>query len=359
MKRGILLGIVLFVGFVTNAQDRYQVSGKINGVTEGTLLLMTDKDGKSDTLNSTQVKNGFFILEGRVNDPVAVYIALENKDEIIPFILENANIMINVNNTGTLIQGGEQQEIFKQFTRINMLLLQEQKRIQNEFRQAEQSGDNSRMRTLANQFEKVITTARQQEKELLEKYSDTYVAAFVVACGMYQQELDTLKVRYDLLGESAKETEPGRSVAALISMWENIKEGNIAPDFTVFSLQDDSLSLHSVKGKLKLLHFWASDDAASRRDNVNMLDLYQRFHLKGLEIISISRDENEQAWVQAVNTDGMFWRNGLDRSLRIFHLYGVKELPYTILLDEENRIVAKNLDTKVLQKKINELLKKK
>ena len=240
-----------------------------------------------------------------------------------------------------------------------MFLLQEQERIQNEFWQAEQVGDTSRMRSLTKQFERVITDARSRERVLLEKYSDTYVAALVVASGMYQLELDTLKARYALLSESARATVPGCSIAALISTWENIKEGNVAPDFMVSSLQGDSLSLHSVKSKLKLIHFWESSDAACRRDNVKLLDLYQRFHLKGLEIISVSSDKNEQVWVKAVNTDGMFWRNGLDRNLRTFYLYGVKTLPYTILLDEENHIIAKNLEIKVLQKKINELLKKK
>ncbi len=359
MRRGILLGIVLFVGFVASAQNNYQICGKINGMTEGTLLLVTDEVGRVDTLNSTQIKNGFFMFEGRVNRPIAVYITLTNEDRIVPFILECTNITINVNNTGTLIQGGELQEIFNQFARVNVFLLQEQERIQNEFWQAEQVGDTSRMRSLTKQFERVITDARSRERVLLEKYSDTYVAALVVASGMYQLELDTLKARYALLSESARATVPGCSIAALISTWENIKEGNVAPDFMVSSLQGDSLSLHSVKSKLKLIHFWESSDAACRRDNVKLLDLYQRFHLKGLEIISVSSDKNEQVWVKAVNTDGMFWRNGLDRNLRTFYLYGVKTLPYTILLDEENHIIAKNLEIKVLQKKINELLKKK
>ena len=104
MRRGILLGIVLFVGFVASAQNNYQICGKINGMTEGTLLLVTDEVGRVDTLNSTQIKNGFFMFEGRVNRPIAVYITLTNEDRIVPFILECTNITINVNNTGTLIQ---------------------------------------------------------------------------------------------------------------------------------------------------------------------------------------------------------------------------------------------------------------
>lgn len=39
--------------------------------------------------------------------------------------------------------------------------------------------------------------------------------------------------------------------------------------------------------------------------------------------------------------------------------YQVKTLPCTFILDDENRIVAKNLRGKELEKKIDEMLKKK
>lgn len=357
MGRSILLGIVLFVGIVANAQNNYQVSGKIGGIAEETVWLVTGENGKQDTLNSARVKNGFFMFEGKVDRPIAVHIV--STDRVIPFILENANIMINANQSGVLIQGGEQQEIFNQFSRNNMKLLQTQDQILQEFLQAEQAGNKKQMQALTTQFEMVVADARKEEEKLLMQYADSYVAAYVVASGMYQLELDVLKARYALLGKNARATAPGRSVELLIEKWESLAEGNKAPDFTVSTLQGDSLTLYSIKAKLKLVHFWDASDAICRQDNVNLLKLYQHFHLKGFEIISISGGENEQVWRNAINTDGMFWRNGIDYDLRVFHLYGVRTLPYTVLLDEEDRIVAKNLNAKELQKEINELLKKK
>lgn len=344
---------------ICKAQEGYRISGKIDCVANGSLLLLTNEGDIPDTLAITKVENGAFVFHGKVERAVAVNIVMTGEEVEIPLILENTQFMINVRKNEMLIKGGEQQDILGYFSRIKTLLVQTCERIQKEYQLAEQVDNKEKMQSLSNLFEETIAITREQEKELLEKYADTYAVAYVVASDMYQLELDTLKVRYDLLGKNARTSVPGRAVATLISMWENVKEGNVAPDFTVASLQGDSLSLHSVKGKLKLLHFWTSNDPVCRRDNVNILNLYQRFHLKGLEIISVSRDENEQAWMKAINTDGMFWKNGLDQEARVFHLYGAKALPYTILLDEENRIIAKNLENKVLQKKINELLKKK
>jgi putative lipoprotein/thioderoxin len=360
MKKGLILTLIAFASaFVCKAQEGYQISGKINGLPDCLLFLVTEESGTFDTLATTRCTGGAFVLTGKVNAPVAAYIVATGQEIMIPLILENTTFMLNVSGNRALIKGGEQQEVFTRFNKLNMDLLRAQELIQQEYRQAERANDRKQLEALNTRLEEAIVEARQKEEKLLKQYANTYVAAYVVAAGAPRLELDALRERYALLGDEAKNTVPGRSVAELISTRENIKEGNVAPDFTVYSLQGDSLSLHLVKGKLKLLHFWGSDDPVCRRDNVNILNLYQRFHLKGLEIVSVSRNENEQAWTKAINTDGMFWKNGLDQEARVFHLYGVKALPYTILLDEENRIIAKNLENKVLQKKIKELLKKK
>ena len=358
MKRFVIL-IAILLGCLAfcKAQEGYRVSGKIDGVPDGTLLLMTDENGKSETLSSTSVVNGAFVFTGKVDTPIAAYITTKDQKSIIPLILENANFMVNAGKTGVLIKGGEQQEIYSQFSKVNLNLLREQKKITEEFQVAEQNGDRAKMQTLAKQLEDALVNAQRQEKELLRKYADTYVAAHVVAAGMQQLDEEVLKARYALLGEAAKATVPGRSIAVYLEELGEFSEGNVAPDFTVASPEGDSLSLYPLKGKLKLINFWASNQSLCREFNVKMLALYQQYHLKGLEIISVSNEQDRFDWIKAINADGLVWKNGLDRNSAIFHRYHVKKLPCTFLLDGENRIIAKDLPINVLQKRIGELLK--
>ena len=80
-----------------------------------------------------------------------------------------------------------------------------------------------------------------------------------------------------------------------------------------------------------------------------------------MEIISISLDHNKMEWLKAVGEDGMIWENGSDlkgQQSEIARLFFVKKLPYSLLLDEDNVIVAKNLQGNILQEKIAKLLKK-
>ena len=99
-----------------------------------------------------------------------------------------------------------------------------------------------------------------------------------------------------------------------------------------------------MKGKVKLIHFWVSWSIPCRQENINLLKIYQTYHTKGLEIISISLDHNKMEWLKAVGEDGMIWENGsrLERSaIRNCSFVFVKKLPYSLLLDEDNVIVAK------------------
>lgn len=103
---------------------------------------------------------------------------------------------------------------------------------------------------------------------------------------------------------------------------------------------------------MKLLYFWTSENVASRQDT-RASKLYLQYRPLGLEIISISLDENVAYWRHAVGLDGMIWTNGSDLKgfdSEIARLYLVNDVPYTILIDGENRIVAKNLRGKIFKK---------
>ena len=110
------------------------------------------------------------------------------------------------------------------------------------------------------------------------------------------------------------------------------------------------------------MDFWASWCGPCRAENPNVIRLYKKYHDKGLEVLGVSLDDNKSKWVQAIMEDGLPWLNGSDlkgQASEIARVYGVRSIPFTLLLDENNRIVAKNLRGKELAKKIEELLKSK
>ena len=355
-KISLLIGLALLSTFACKAQQGYQISGKVSGMTDGTLLLIANEREKPDTLGSVTVKNGVFVFTGKVNAPVAAYLAPSDGNGMIPLILENANFMVNVSDRGAMIQGGKQQELLTRFTRISQAFLAEQAKVAAE---AQQPGAN--VQALQDRVNKAYEASVNATIELIKANPDEYATAHVIALGISGETEEGLRSKYDLLGEAARATVPGKRIAAALEQYGKLAVGEVAPNFTTEKPDGNTFSLHDLPAKLKLVYFWVSTNPLCRQDNTDLVKLYLQYRPLGLEIVSISLDENRGEWRNAIGLDGMVWTNGSDLqgfASPIARLYMVHELPATFLVDAENRIVAKGLRGDALRDTVAKLLKK-
>ncbi len=133
----------------------------------------------------------------------------------------------------------------------------------------------------------------------------------------------------------------------------------MAPDFKAPTPDGKLVSLKESLGKATLIDFWASWCEPCRMENPNVVALYHEFHEKGLNIISVSLDENATKWKEAVAKDQLSWTqvsNLKEMKDPIAVLYGVTQIPTTFLLDASGKIVAIDLRGEDLKAKISALL---
>jgi peroxiredoxin len=149
---------------------------------------------------------------------------------------------------------------------------------------------------------------------------------------------------------------------------ERIQVGQNAPDITLESPTGKSYSLSSLKGKIVLLDFWASWCGPCRRENPNVVKVYQKYKDQGFTIFSVSLDgidertkarlqsaeqietmisQSKDRWVNAIQTDGLEWEYHVS-DLKKWDsmgaaIYGVRSIPRTFLIDREGKIAAINL----------------
>ena len=137
-----------------------------------------------------------------------------------------------------------------------------------------------------------------------------------------------------------------------------IPVGGEAPDFAQPSPEGKNISLASLRGKVVLIDFWASWCKPCRMEMPNVKRVYQEYHNKGFEILGVSLDRDKAAWTGAIAQDELPWKHVSDLGFwnnAAAQQYGVSSIPYTVLVDREGKVLAKNLRGPALEEKLAEV----
>jgi thiol-disulfide isomerase/thioredoxin len=157
---------------------------------------------------------------------------------------------------------------------------------------------------------------------------------------------DTLYYQlYNSLDTTIRQSYTGKKLEADVKQRYAVAIGRPAP---LLELPDSSHQLHPIyqPGQFTLINFWASWCMPCKREHPTLVKLFNQFSENAFTIVSISLDQNRSAWVNAVKADNLQWLQLSDLKgwkSQVATLYGLKQIPFNILLDASGAIIGKNL----------------
>lgn len=175
------------------------------------------------------------------------------------------------------------------------------------------------------------------------------------------KDVEKVEAVYSKLSVKDKNSYFGRHIKKKLDSYK-ISIGMKAPAFVQNDTLGNPVSLSFFKGKYVLLDFWASWCGPCRRENPNLVKVFNAYKDKGFTILSISLDlpGEKDKWISAIRKDGLTWTHVSDLRYwdnAVAKLYKIYAVPQNFLIDPGGRIIEKDLFDNKLEERLKTIIK--
>ncbi len=373
--------ILFFVTESCNNSSDYQVKiyGKITGGQGKNIILESLMPNRVDTLIIEKINpEGEFELLVK-NMPGGFFrLVIDNNNTIYLFARKNQEIEIfgkypNLVRNYT-VNGSEDSKLLRQ---MNLRLIESSDKLnvlKNEIKEASMQPDcniDSLLLMTNDIAQNLYEADKKYLKEFIEKNSTS--PAIYMALYQYVGTSPILTLQNDLCNfefvlEKLKEHNPDFPHIDLLESAINTKKlqdkqvdrdylnltiGTEAPDFCLNNQIDEKHCLTEFQGRKIIVGFWASWNEKSIENMISLKSYSEKYDVK---IVLISLDVGKEKWENAI------YNNKIDNFSNycdfkswegsVVKIYGVKNLPSYVLINEKFEIEEMTIDVNVLKDKL-------
>ncbi|GAB5563928.1 MAG: TlpA disulfide reductase family protein [Winogradskyella sp.] len=373
------LGLII-VGCNTTTNEAYTITGNAKGVHNGmrVRLAKIDEKGQQVIKDSAIVMEEKFTIKGTVEEPGIHFLSIDGNRGNVIFMLENSPINIELNKDIPMeseVTGSTSNESYKAFQKGMEKYREEGNTIMSEFRALGKEEATEKRDSIKKALDNLRERQAAYPLSFVQDNSDNYFALNLIGLESNRPNYDVVayKKAFESFPSELQNSNKGKEVKEILDKkYEDFQKiahlevGNMAPKFEAPTPDGKMASLDDMRGKVTIIDFWAAWCGPCRRENPNVVKVYEKYHDKGLEIIGVSLDgkqarqqDPKKAWLEAIAKDKLTWNHV--SSLMYFNdpvakLYNITSIPATYILDSEGKIIAKNLRGPALEQKISELL---
>ena len=361
MKRNLVLLIaVAFIMTACNQNKNFNVNVSLANGNDKTVYLQKYVDNVPVTIDSAVIAEEKAVLTAPIDNPQILYaLKIKGQRGSMPFFADNKDVAFvgDLNNPQAVeIMGSETQAELDayndQLDEINMQI----RDLYAVMQQAFSDNDSIKMDSL----NKVGTALMEQQDNFRDEYIKAHPESFVthyILDGVKQDyPLDQLK---DLMAGFTTESIYRDHLNDYVAKQERLEVGQPFIDFTLQTKdgEDVTLSEKIAQNKLTLVDFWASWCGPCRHENPVVKAAYEKYHELGFEVVGVSVDQDEAAWLKAVEEDKLPWMQVRDSEDKVSEDYMIYYIPSNFLFDQNGTMIAKGLRGEDLEAKLAEILK--
>lgn len=354
-------------------EQTYSLNVQADGVLDGVrAYIMRNDNGRSATAVDTAIAmGGRFLFKGAVITPEMRSLAIDGVRGQVFFVLESAEINVVAYKDSiqkSTVDGGDNNDIFNAYKSGYAVLIDELNALRKEYASAIEKPDE--IKRIQDRNNSLREELNNFGFNFLLEFPNSDFSLMLLEGITAQQTFDVSKTKEilalmnnDLLSKNYNKiiAQKIQQRIDIASAANSIVIGEKAPDFTAPNPDGKAITMSAIKGKVTIIDFWASWCKPCRIENPTYVRLYEQYHDKGLEIISVSldRQNQKQRWIDAIAKDKLTWYNVSNLKFwndPVAKLYNVSSIPATFIIDDKGIILAERLRGRGLEAKIAELL---
>lgn len=380
MKKSLLVLLIISLIYSCEKQEplppnTYEITVSAKGILNGlrAYIKVVDNKRKEIFLDTAIVMNEKFTFKGEVKGSAIRVLSINSVKGVLPFVLEPGRTTIEIykDSIFTSVIGGtvnnRDYNIYKTEYKKRSSVINE---LRSQAIKARQESNQAELNALKIKNIELVNVLNNYSHKFIEEHPNSDLSLLLLENQLIGQNQNVERIKEnmmtlkDVINKNSSNKLKGQKIEAFIQLKEaqsNLDIGKVAPNFTAPKANGELLSLNDIKGKATIIDFWASWCKPCRVENPNVVRVYEKYHDKGLEIISVSLDRNGQKdrWLKAVKDDNMNWHHVSNLQFwnePVAKLYNISAIPATFILDEKGIIVAKKLRGAALEVQIASML---